>query len=416
MSIRIPSKNIYKPQNSKIIDNVIEQIEVHAKQVVPKNDYGTAVNTMKIDAEQSAGTTIASDFKIENKVAFVSKVQNQWSATYLSGFAQLSSYKTIRRYINIPKFYNGIFISNVKTGQDIKYILSGKITTYNASATWDASINVNEETLTVSPNFSNLNITDGKEERTKFSIPDKIDVTIYNSDNSVSVQLILPSPLKSELPYSYTDQNKNYALGEINIVVACRQTLLKGEGRINSFDYDFPNISSINMTGAVSDFVAETLEITFYGDTLSIDLTDTTEYINGETTKKVHSFDGNELMQTSNYIVGENDEKINAIQEMYGRTQKLYRNGKETATLLCSISDYYDYTTQEKAISLENDNLPMVFDIGDKVIPMVFGSNLEDQPMSLYQDGTAKVFQVIGTNIIYDGAVWQELTLQELTN
>jgi hypothetical protein len=45
---------------------------------------------------------------------------------------------------------------------------------------------------------------------------------------------------------------------------------------------------------------------------------------------------------------------------------------------------------------------------------MVYGANGQDRPMSLYQNGSPKVFKVLGTNIFYDGAVWQELSLQEL--
>jgi hypothetical protein len=57
----------------------------------------------------------------------------------------------------------------------------------------------------------------------------------------------------------------------------------------------------------------------------------------------------------------------------------------------------------------------MVFDIGDEVIPMIYGADGKDKPMSLYADATPKVFRVCGTKIFYDGAVWQELTLQEVT-
>lgn len=55
----------------------------------------------------------------------------------------------------------------------------------------------------------------------------------------------------------------------------------------------------------------------------------------------------------------------------------------------------------------------MAFNIHDEVIPMVFGADGKDKPMSKYQDGSPKVFEVTGSNIIYDGAVWQELTLLE---
>lgn len=92
---------------------------------------------------------------------------------------------------------------------------------------------------------------------------------------------------------------------------------------------------------------------------------------------------------------------------------KEYKDGKETATLLCSISDYYD-TNGNKTISTETSD-KMCFDIGDEVVPYVKSANGSDVPMSLKKDGTAKEFEVIGTRIYYDGAVWQELTLLEKT-
>lgn len=78
-----------------------------------------------------------------------------------------------------------------------------------------------------------------------------------------------------------------------------------------------------------------------------------------------------------------------------------YENGKENATILCSIFDI--------------EEGKMAFSIGDQVIPMVFGADGRDRPMSRYNDGSPKVFNVVGRKMIYDGAVWQELTLQEKT-
>lgn len=75
-----------------------------------------------------------------------------------------------------------------------------------------------------------------------------------------------------------------------------------------------------------------------------------------------------------------------------------YKNGKETAVIRCSVPEDLS-----------------VFEIGDEVIPMVYGADGKDRPMSRYKDGADKIFNVVGTKFIYDGAVWQELTLQEKT-
>lgn len=65
-------------------------------------------------------------------------------------------------------------------------------------------------------------------------------------------------------------------------------------------------------------------------------------------------------------------------------------------------------------ISLQNIRNKMTFEIGDKVIPMVRRADGTDTPMSRTISGSAKQFRVCGTKIYYDGAVWQELTLQEV--
>jgi hypothetical protein len=87
-----------------------------------------------------------------------------------------------------------------------------------------------------------------------------------------------------------------------------------------------------------------------------------------------------------------------------------YKNGKETATLRCSISDYYD-ENGEKVIDIKGERKS--FHIQDKVIPMVYGADGKDQPMSKIGVSEPKVFEVVGSKIFYDGAVWQTITIQE---
>lgn len=60
------------------------------------------------------------------------------------------------------------------------------------------------------------------------------------------------------------------------------------------------------------------------------------------------------------------------------------------------------------------DTISSVFAIGDIVEPYVMGAQGKDLPISKDKYGYAKSFAVVGTNIYYDGAVWQELTLQEV--
>lgn len=130
----------------------------------------------------------------------------------------------------------------------------------------------------------------------------------------------------------------------------------------------------------------------------------------------VFRYDGNELIQTTAKTSVTNSdgetEDVRIDKYISNLILKEYQNGKETATIRCSISDYYD----EKGIKKISPNTDrMTFITGDEVIPKVFGANGIDIPMSKYKDGTSKIFRVCGIKFIYDGAVWQELALQEVT-
>jgi hypothetical protein len=83
-----------------------------------------------------------------------------------------------------------------------------------------------------------------------------------------------------------------------------------------------------------------------------------------------------------------------------------------------SVTETIDGDNQESLLSVDRvytqDTIPMTFVEGDAVIPHIMGANGYDEPISAYNNGEAKLFKVVGTNIYYDGAVWQELTLQEV--
>ena len=106
-----------------------------------------------------------------------------------------------------------------------------------------------------------------------------------------------------------------------------------------------------------------------------------------------------------------------------------YEQQTYTFTLDTQTSVYLHYCSDAEDVSigrpqfnfeviikrLSDGNLTkMAFEIGDKVIPMVRRADGTDTPMSRTFSGSAKQFRVCGTKIYYDGAVWQELTLQEV--
>lgn len=76
------------------------------------------------------------------------------------------------------------------------------------------------------------------------------------------------------------------------------------------------------------------------------------------------------------------------------------------------------YEAQGKVLSVELksayvEKLKMAFSIGDEVVPYFRSASATDLPLSMDDSGNAKTFKVTAVEFIYDGAVWQELTLIE---
>lgn len=117
--------------------------------------------------------------------------------------------------------------------------------------------------------------------------------------------------------------------------------------------------------------------------------------------------------------IGQLNEEIECYTEEYSSkyfSEKVidrYKNGKETAEILCGINDYFS-DVGDKVISDTGETGKMTFEIGDIVIPQTLSANGVDAPLSRYENGNPKQFEVVGAKFIYDGAVWQELTLQEV--
>lgn len=480
MAIIIPSKKTYERQNPKVRDNVIERIEVSAKEVVPDNEYETPVHNCSFQGSGNAENAI-------EKIKSMGLVINP-SAAILAYQQTILQTKVIPYYTNVTiKF--GLVKDNhriiavfdgLKKGTDEKnigYSLTGlrlkqKVTALATGRGVDsgATVNIGEykygetEINQLGVFLIEKDIINEKELQV---------VTTVTADANITLDEGNISTAKGNL-----DESKNEYSITLRVLSSAEIYTLSAEPFTNtSSDPSF----EVTLSGYYEKKIAEKVEFTFYGDTIGIDLTDNTVYINGQTAKKVQSIDGNELMQTSNYWLETGE---NAIKRAFFATQQEYANGKETATLRCSIGEYYgdkefsvrfggelssyedtavyelfvsgdqklaegdivyfknhavvitevdeDYyavvgrkdilsmykgqsvVAKQLKISTKEKGVPMLFSEYDQVIPMKLGADGKDHPMSVYRDGTPKVFNVLSVHPYFDGAVWQELELQEI--
>lgn len=485
MAIIIPSKNIYDKQNPKVRDNVIERIEVGAVEVVPDNSYETPVFNQGIEngwiekdiidnAEQGQYNAIGIYNVYQRCVSYLSL-----KPIYLELPIKIIRTK-YKSYIN--KIYTDYKNKGTKLpqiGVTIRAIKQEGIATASARYDFVQDDNGTGAKLTTTPTLT--------------QVGESIDVnSIENPLLSYEIKGVNGlSSAKAQLNYTIQEGvvsdikiNEEDFSFDLKLLVGYQQIKMGWDTQWASY---LPNEDTVQLNGDYVNYIPQKVEITIYGDTIGIDLTDKTVHINGDTQKKVHSVDGNELMQTTNFsynyiqlkensdfLISYNDERTIAVVEIINNyyqykplkinivdddnsaeITKYYNNpssivlnveygyrirnltvyaspeikklednftpiiigfekGKETATIRCSIGNYYDYDSGNKVISVDNSTQKMSFALYDKVIPMVYGADGQDRPMSTYKNGTAKVFQVLGSKVFYDGAVWQELYLQEV--
>jgi hypothetical protein len=596
MAIVIPSKNIFNKQNSKILDNVIERIEVGAVEVAPDNDYEATVYNANISFDLNSLTVVENSDK--EKYTQQSNSMDE-TMEYDGGYVYFDNkVKYLESTIIIPKQQNNKVISKLYYGNDdendnkVKYSLRLNKTSKSVSATVKLGYTTTE---LVSKSYGEV-VDEGNKTQEDINLP----LTIKNTEGGIVVSV---EGLKDETNMSVNveDDGESYKLSYKVLVYMYSEWYTGGYSNvIGSPGY---TTQTITAKGMVEEYTPLALEITVYGDTIGIDLKDKTVYINGDTAKKVESFSGNELMQTGSSVettadaslvkfdvdifagvgylvmakrttddtsyaleiktttVETNKDKtfvipegemytawgeayltpegipesfkvvsvkkvLNIVKYMYDNTLKQYEKGKETATVTCYFSDYYDnvrgkkntlynmrykddtfivlnenahsiclqyygdddtyqdrgeissingegkysfkFTKSEsfsrlgvrvfvnseaytavtfdasnltngeqytavlnitkyagnelrfselrvvkKIISMDSSTGGMHFNIGDKVIPMVCDINRKDKPMSFYEDGTPKVFEVLGMDFVYDGEPLQRLHLQE---
>lgn len=378
MAIIIPSKSIYDKENPKVLKNAIEKIEINSYNVVQKQQFETTVFSDNIYITES-------ELKIENLTAQGElKIQKVQEKSYVAVALLSNDNGYYEKTITIPKTNNNALITQLKEQDYFKYSLYGKVRKRDFSAEY------NYDTDSVSNfQYGEFSQTEGQ-----LQLPEMpIKANAWASGTSVLATI---SGLGDTTEISYTEDFDNYYF-KVKILAYVVFKRLTGNLNI-SFT------RNTTLTGTNEEYIASKLTIQLLGNLIEIDLQNETVKLHFEgkaNSKNVFSVEGNELMQTTSYTqTGEN-----SIVKNYGKTLNEYANGKETATLLCSISDYYD-EENKLTISKSQKGFPMTFNRGDEVIPMIMNNKGADVPMS-----KDKVFVVIGNDIYYDGAVWQRITL-----
>lgn len=419
MAIKIPSKNIYEMENPKIRDNVIDNVSVEQTVVAPDNEYEVSVFNNNYLNEN--------EILVSNQDNHSYGTRNHYITGSGSGYSVLAYYlgydrkntKTIN--IKVPILQKNKYISKVVTkdkdkNSKIGVSLHGK-KHYGIATGQSWGLTPYGDTLTKGNIVYQRTSSD--ETPSTLSIPSSITKEFIGTYNDLSATITVDFTSNNNFDSinfsEIVEKGVEYFNANITFDTSVTTTELKADVK-NTINND----GTITLTGSFTEYEVSDLDVTIYGNTVGISLTDgSITYIkdsSGNTVKgvgnKPHSLSRNELLQDSATTNSNLTTK-----ELAENVLTQYETGKETATLLCDINEYYDYDNNALKISVKNNGLPMTFKIGDEVIPMVSNytyGNKDDKPMSKHKDGiTPKVFIICGIEKIYDGAVWQKLYIQE---
>lgn len=486
MAIKIPSKNIYNIDNPKVRDNLIDNISLNETIISPSNEYETTIYNGKetnIELSQFSNDPEQNDVGIDTQVQ-IGSLDNGSSINigYIS-YCGYQDYYTSPIRIDFPIIINNKYISKIYYGKDDNGEPNIKITALCKKTIGDATA----DATFIGNKFREIkNILLGEGSiisNDLFAIPNTIENThsdsMHHTSATVSSSAKLyqsPSLLTATPIIEQNNVSIRFSAVSQVTVVKFSYTAVGVQPSTSS------TLQTFNIKGTYEKYIPTQIQVTVYGNTIGIDLTDGSITQGGG--DKPFSLSGNELMQDSSKIYVKDTVEIHSVQDdpnsgtitqyfiyfycnsspktivvdnneyevltneglkpdniyyfkSYSRLfndgdkpsvtlcfssanylakniLSAYSKGKETATLLCSISDYFDYSNpKNKLISKHGaDGLPMTFSLHDIVVPMVYQPNGKDAPMSK-KGILAKEFEVVGVKMIYDGAVWQELTLQE---
>lgn len=399
--ILIPSRCIYSIDNQKVIDNQVDKVEVEQKDPQIVNDSENVYNE-KVECQAVWAESQSQSNHMEKDVMLGGEIIMSLSAV---AYVEVTPSYIMQKF-TIPKTANNSAILRIFTGEDengyanIRYSLIGDITKGDLSGNVIGSVGntISYKSVNVN-NPNNITVTTGA----SYTLTPNFDYTA-NYENVKEGQKVSTTinfklyDSSTILTATATENDNDFT---INLTILNGLIIKKLEGG-TTFEGYYGETQTVNLNGTYEKYQPTQVNISFYGNTIKLDLEKETFTIgNGNHTM---SFNGNELMQTTN---------TPTIEDMYRQVIGQYKNGKEVATIRCGIENYYDSDENIVISKSRKNNLPMTFHIGDIVVPYVYGANGKDKPMSIKKDGTAKDFEVLGKKTIYDGGIWQELTLQE---
>ena len=404
MAILIPSKNIYDSSNPKLVENAINSVTI-IPSVATRNDNLIVVDSLNFEQGNSA---------IE-----LNDIINAEENGYLTNISYVATYN------GTDDGYNYLFVQKRNENKYIKSCdvffdsssLSAKITPLKTGATVLEDKYYNDAIKTYQTNGFNGEI--------KYNFTSSLNIPSLGNKFLFHEFSIIFSGGKFIIQVRVTQEDTNDVVLNVTKTLNLTDIIVTEQSDAFELKIRTPKFLSINYYWNLSNIGRGFGGNLWNGAKIEIDISN----ISLKAKQNISSFlitNGDKIVigntnEINNYKVEHtpfiqlnNGEIDSSVISSINDTLLQYSNGKETAVILCSISDYYD-EAKNIIISKDGSTNKMLFEIYDEVCPLMLNNKGYDTPMSYTANNLPKTFIVIGSKVYYDGAIWQELTLQEFS-
>ncbi len=305
MAIVIPSKNIYSINFDPVIDNQIDKVEVETVAVESDNHYNEAVYNEQFSRDIIS--LLNDTYNLGHTYVYSLTSAVEGAGIIVDKITSISTKIFIPFNKDISHIIDKINIDITENGNSqINYSVSGKILKGTVTVTYSGHDEgysggkpnpLDYSTTLTNPIYKEpATITNSN-----WSFGGSTKLETINKNASVSVTFEEKNMVVGKNYTTATINGKNYfVLNLQNILSSFRVARFTLDIPAPSFGSYVPKDIVQTVTGEYEEYVPETVAITIYGNIIGVNPQDKTVTIgNGY---KVFSFDGNELIQTTNTI------------------------------------------------------------------------------------------------------------------
>ena len=427
----VPSGKIFEVETNKVLKNALKQINITEDDVyVKEENLGLTETISEGEITDNPATLYLDDVNDSNAN------YRGISGVKVSLYPTTSTLSLPRKKEDDSNYFLATVAPTIKLNYKVETITTGYPTNYDELLPNGNRFNnfaISSSAVSIPMPYSNNGTMDYEYKTTLHSRP-------HLPKTNAQIEVNIGAYFTIKVTINVEDSNatstsgynqictKTYTISPFNISTSDFPAKLEQTSLLNNnFNFTYTRMNKIEVCvgwyavnkplngklvsnandGLKLVFTLESTEINWGESVLSLD-----SYGKITSELQVNNPVGDEVLSVGNDFIRANNKYIpsGSAQSIYQKTLQEYQKGKETATIECAISDYLD---DNNGYAISPTSAHPLFDIHDKVLPFTKSKGTLETPISTNENDIGKVFEVLGTSLIYDGHLRQKLYLQE---